>query len=103
MLSTPRIMLNLAHNLNKQYLYGEAEKIALEVKSLLEAHNIYAIRVVERIKSLKIVFFSQFSQGKAQAAEINIRAVIRLIVHYWGTRHSWVTKFICVLEVWLRG
>lgn len=65
-LLTPRVMLNLAHNMNKQGRHDEAEKIALEVLSLIQGHE-NAWRIVERIESLKIVSRSQFNQGKTPA------------------------------------
>jgi hypothetical protein len=68
-LPTPRVMLNLAHNLNRQGRHDEAEETALEVLSLLQGHEIYSWRVVERIESLKIISRCQFNQGKTLAAE----------------------------------
>ena len=63
-LPTPRVMLNLAHNLNKLGRYNEAEEMALEVLSLLREHEIYVGRIVEGIESLKVVSRSQYNQGK---------------------------------------
>lgn len=107
-LSTPRVMLNLAHNLNKQGRHDEAEKMALEVLSLLQnyeiyKYEIYTSRIVEWIESLKIVSRSQFNQGKTQVAEQNMREAIQMIVDQWGIQHSWVPEFKIVLEGWLRG
>ncbi|KAH8751080.1 hypothetical protein F5883DRAFT_211659 [Diaporthe sp. PMI_573] len=102
-LSTPRVMLNLAHNLNRQRRHDEAEEMALEVLSLLQEYDIYARRIVERIESLKIVSRSQFNQGKTLAAEETMREAIRMIVDQWGIHHSWVPEFMNVLEGWLRG
>lgn len=98
MLPTPRVMLNFANNLKKQYCYSEAEEMALKVSSLIKEHGMYASRTVERIESLKIISFSQFSQGKSQAAETNIRVLIGLIIQHWGRHLSWVIKFMCMLE-----
>ena len=102
-LSTPRVMLNLAHNLNRQGRHNEAEEMALEVLWLLQEYEIYARRIVERIESLKIVSRSQFNQGKTLAAERTMREAIRMIVDQWGIQHSWVPEFMNVLEGWLRG
>jgi hypothetical protein len=102
-LPTPRVMLNLAHNLNRQGRHDEAEEMALEVLSLLQEYEIYARRIVERIESLKIVSRSQFNQGKTLAAEQTMREAIRMIVDQWGIQHSWVPEFMNVLEGWLRG
>jgi tetratricopeptide (TPR) repeat protein len=102
-LPTPRVMLNLAHNLNRQGRYNEAEEMALEVLSLLQEYEIYASRIVERIESLKIVSRSQFNQGQTLAAEQTMREAIRMIVDQWGIQHSWVPEFMNVLEGWLRG
>jgi len=99
---TPRVMLNLAHNLNRQGRHDEAEKIAWEVSSLLQKYEIYSGRIVERIESLKIVSRSQFNQGN-RAAEQTIREAIRIIMDEWGIQHSWVPEFKNVLEGWLRG
>ena len=79
-LLTPWVMLNLAHNLNRQERYDEAEEMALEVLSLLQEYEIYAKRIVERIESLKIVSRSQFNQGKTLAAEQTMQEAIQMIV-----------------------
>ncbi|KAI3322878.1 hypothetical protein HD806DRAFT_544919 [Xylariaceae sp. AK1471] len=100
--STPRVMLNLAHNLNRQGRHGEAEEMALKVRSLLQNNGIYTGRIVEDIESLKIVSRSQFNQGKAPAAEQTMREAIQKIVDQWGIQHSWVLEFKNVLEGWLR-
>jgi hypothetical protein len=102
-LPTPRIMLNLAHNLNRQGRHDEAEEMALEVLSLLQEYEIYARRIVERIESLKIVSRSQFNKGKTLAAEQTMREAIRMIVDQWGIQHSWIPEFMNILEGWLRG
>ncbi len=73
---TPRVMLNLAHNLNRQRRHDEAEKMALEVFSLLQLNEIYAKRIAERIECMKIVSHSQFNQGKTLVAERTIRKAI---------------------------
>jgi tetratricopeptide (TPR) repeat protein len=101
--STPRVMLNLAHNLNRQRRHDEAEKIALEVLSLLPKHEMYDKRIVERIESLKIVSRSQFDQGSILLAEKTIRMAIQMIVDQWGVQHPWVHEFMNVLEGWLRS
>lgn len=102
-LSTPRVMLNLAHNLNRQRRHDEAKEIALDVFGLLQAYEIYAKRIVERIESLKIVSHSQFNQGMILAAEQTMREAIRMIVDQWGIQHPWVFEFMNVLEGWLRS
>jgi hypothetical protein len=99
---TPRVMLNLAHNLNRQQRHDEAEAMAHGVLSLLENHGIYATRIVERIECLKVVSRSQFNREKTLEAEQNMRKAIRMIVDQWGTQHSWVLEFKNVLEGWLR-
>ncbi|KAL9083767.1 MAG: hypothetical protein Q9165_008377 [Trypethelium subeluteriae] len=102
-LSTPRVMLNLAHNLNKQGRHDEAEEMALEVLWLHQEYEMYARSIVERIESLKIVSRSQFVQGQTLAAEQTMRQAIRMIVDQWGIQHPWVPEFMNVLEGWLRG
>ena len=99
---TPRVMLNLAHNLNRQGRHDEAEKMAVEVFSLLQQNKIYAKRIAERIECMKTVSHSQFSQGKALVAERTIREAIQMIVDQWGIQHSWVLEFMNVLEGWLQ-
>jgi hypothetical protein len=98
-LPTPRVMLNLAHNLSRQGRHDEAGEMALEVHRLLQG---YAWRIVERIESLKIVSRSQFNQGKTLAAEQTMREAIRMIMDQWGIQHSWVPEFMNVLEGWFR-
>ena len=99
---TPRVMLNLAHNLNRQGRHDEAEKMAVEVFSLLQQNEIYAKRIAERIECMKTVSHSQFNQGKALIAERTIREAIQMIVDQWGIQHSWVLEFMNVLEGWLQ-
>ncbi|MCJ1396774.1 hypothetical protein MMC18_009666 [Xylographa bjoerkii] len=99
---TPRVMLNLAHNLNRQRRHDEAEKMALEVFSLLQTNEIYAKRITERIECIKIVSHSQFNQGKTLVAKRTIRKAVQMIVNQWGIQHSWVLEFMKVLEGWLR-
>jgi hypothetical protein len=102
-LSIPRVMLNLAHNLNGQGLHDEAEKIAQEVLWLLRKQEIYAKRDVERIECMKVISHSQNRQGNTVEAEQTMRNAIGMIVDYWGTQHSWVLEFKNVLEGWLRN
>ena len=100
-LSTPRVLLNLAHNLNRQKRHEEAEDIAWKVLSLLQEHELYAGRIVERIECLKVVSHSQFGQGNP-AAEQTMRKAIQLIAEQWGIQHSWFLEFMNVLESWFR-
>lgn len=78
-LSKSRVMLNLTHNLNRQRRHDEAKKRAQKVLSLLQKHEIYAERIVERIESSKIVSLSQFNQEKMTAKQ-TMREKIRMIV-----------------------
>ena len=96
-------MLNLAHNLNRQRHYCEAEEMALKVLELLQKCEMYAGRTVETVESLKIVSQSQLNLGHILAAEQNMREAIQLIVGKWGEQHPWVPEFKNVLEGWLRG
>lgn len=100
-LSTPRVMLNLAHNLNRQGRHEEAENMARRVLSLLQKHEMYTERIVERIECLKIVSHSQFNQGNV-AAEQTMREAIQMIVDQWGIQHSWFFEFMTVLRSWLK-
>lgn len=101
--STPRVMLNLAHNLNRQGHHDKAERMAQEVLSLLEKHEIYATRIIEKIESQKIVSRSQFHLGKTLEAEQSMREAIRMVMNQLGLQHSWVLEFTNVLEGWFRG
>ena len=100
---TPRVMLNLAHNLNKQGRHDEAEEMAQEVLSLLQEHDLYAKRNSERIECKKIISRSQYNQGKALVAEQTMREAIRMIVDQRGIQHPWALEFMNVLEGWLRN
>ena len=99
----PRVLLNLAHNLNKQGRHDEAEEMAQEVLSLLQKYEMYAERNFDKVECKKIVSHSQFNQGKALVAEQNMREAIRKIVDQWGIQHPWVLEFMTVLEGWLRN
>ena len=80
-LPTPCVMLNLAHNLDRQGRYDEAGEVALEDFSLLQGREIYTWRIVERIESMKIVSRSRFNQVKILEAEQTNRSAIKMIVH----------------------
>ena len=108
-LSTPRVMLNLAHNLNKQNRYEEAREMASKVCSLLSEHDIYADRIVEKIEYTKIISHSYFHQSAASPgenymieAEKHMLISIQMIEQHYGKQHSWVIEFKSVLESWLR-
>lgn len=100
---TPRVMLNLAHNLNRQGRSDEAEELGQEVLSLVRQFDISGTMVVERIDSLKLISRSQQIQDKRLEAEQSLREAISMIVGAWGVEHPWVTEFMNVLEGWLRG
>ncbi|KAM0714513.1 hypothetical protein Q7P37_009808 [Cladosporium fusiforme] len=101
---TPRIMLNLAHNLNRQQdRHGEAKRVAVEVLSMLQQYDIYAESKVERIDSLKAISRSQFIEGESLEAEGTKRRAIQMIADEWGQQHPWVLEFMNDLEGWLRG
>jgi hypothetical protein len=102
--TTPRVMLNLAHTLNRLGRYCEAEEMALKALGLLQKYEMYAGSIVEKaIESLKIVSRSQFHLGQILEAEQTMREAIRMIVGKWGKQHPWVPEFKNVLEDWLRG
>ncbi len=100
---SPRVMLNLAHNLNRQGRHDDAEKMALTVLWLPRQNGTRAGKVAERIECLKTISHSQCNQGKAESAEWTIRAAIGLISKEWGIQHPWVLEFINVLEGWLQA
>lgn len=100
---TPRVMLNLAHNLNKQGCHDEAEEMAQQVFSLLQKYEMYAEKNSKKIECKKIVSHSQFNQGKAVVAEQTMREAIKIIVNQRGIQHPWVLEFTTVLEGWLRS
>lgn len=97
--STPRVMLNLAHNLNKQCRHEEAQDTALEVLRLLDDYGMYAERKTERIESLKAL---SLAQTNMPGAERNWQAAIQMIVQELGHLHPWTLEFKSVLEGWLR-
>jgi len=79
--SISRMMLNLAHNLNKQKRHVEAKKMTLKVFSLLQQNEIYAKRIAKRIECMKIVSHNQFNQEKTLVVERTIRETIQMIVN----------------------
>ena len=82
--STPRVMLNLAHNLNRQNRHVEAGKVAQKVSFMLQQDETYAGRVAERIESLKVLSRSQFIQGRTLEAESTMEIAIQTVVKEWG-------------------
>ncbi|PVH81966.1 hypothetical protein DL98DRAFT_514339 [Cadophora sp. DSE1049] len=100
---TPRVMLNLAHNLNRQGRHNEAEEIGHQVLSLIKENEARGQFIVEKIDSLKLISRSQHSQKKELAAERTLRQAISMVVGEWGWKHSWAPEFMLVLEGWLRG
>ncbi|KAK0111484.1 hypothetical protein ONS95_001839 [Cadophora gregata] len=100
---TPRVMLNLAHNLNRQGRYNESEEIGQHVLLLIRDNEARGQFIVEKVDSLKLISRSQHSQKNALAAEMTLRQAISIIVGEWGLKHSWVPEFMLVLEGWLRG
>lgn len=101
--STPRVMLNLAHNLNRRGRHDEAEKVAQEVLFMLQQYVMYSERVAEEIESLKVLSRSQFFQGRTSDAERTMREAIQVIINRWGQQHPWALEFTNVLEGWLRA
>lgn len=92
-LSTPRVMLNLAHNINRQRRYDEAEQIALEIFVLIEMTELYKNFVVERIDCMKIMSKSQYSKNKQMEAERSLREAFGMVVKEWESKHSCVPEF----------
>lgn len=99
---TPRVMLNLAHNLNRQGLHDKAGRMALDISYMLQRYEIYAGMTSERIECLKVLSHSQFLQGKILEAEHTTRRAVKLIVDQWGPQHPWAIEFLNVLEGWFR-
>lgn len=89
---TLRVMLNLAHNLNRQGRHDEAEEWARRVLSMLRDHEIYAGRNTERIESLKALSHSQCFRGNPEAAR-TMREAIQITVDHMGQEHPWVLEF----------
>lgn len=101
--SIPRVLLNLAHNMNKQGRYGEARCLALGVLELVEEHKEYADKTVESIESQKVIARSHYVQGSIVEAELAQRRAIQMVTQTWGQQHAWFIEFMNVLETWLRG
>ena len=100
--SSPRVMLNLAHNLNRQRRHKEAEEIALGVLSLFGEHDMYRGRKVERVECKKVISHCQFYRGKILAAQQTMQEAIQMVESFWGPHHSWILEFKNVLEGWYR-
>ena len=100
---TPRVMLSLAHNLNRQGRCNESEEIGHQVLSLVKENKARGRCVLEKIDSLKPISRSQHSQKTELAADKTTRRAIRMIVSEWGFNHSWALEFMLVLRGWLRG
>lgn len=101
--SVPRVILNLAHNMNKQGRYDHARDLAGGVLVLIGRHKEYADKTVERIESQKIMAISHHAQRSMSDAESTQRCAIRLVEDAWGRQHAWFAEFMNVLETWLRG
>jgi len=91
-ISTPRVMLNLAHNFNKQGRHNEAASMSQQVTELLDGHAMYFGKVVERIECLKILSHAQYKQ-RDSLAEQTLQEAIRMVVNQWGEQHAWVLEF----------
>lgn len=101
-MSTPRVMLNLAHNLNKQKKCDEAQELAQKVFSLLTEDEMYVNRDTERVECWKIMSWSQYHQGNFPEAELAMRRAIKMVAAQRGAHHPWVLEFRTVLEGWFR-
>lgn len=101
-ISTPRVMLNLAHSLNRQQQHREARKIAEKVWCGLASHEMYVEMDAERIECLKVIGRSQYIEGNTLEAEQTMRDAIQMIVDLWGSHHPWAVEFMNVLEGWFR-
>lgn len=100
--STPRVMLNLAHNMNRQGLYDKANWPAHKTFVFLNRHETYAKRFVERVECLKLISCYHFHQGEMSEAEQWIRKIIGMLTCQWGLQHPWVLEFMTVLRSWLQ-
>lgn len=85
--STPQVMLNLAHDLNRQRRHNKAKKMAMDILEMLGTHEMYTKRFVQRIECSRIISYSQFYQGMNLEAEQTMRETIRLIIKQWGVQH----------------
>lgn len=101
--SVPRVLLNLAHNMNKQRRYDYARCLAEEVLGLIKEHKEYADKLVERIESQKVIAKSYHAQESKIEAELSQRRAIKMIEDTWGRGHAWFAEFMNVLEIWLRS
>jgi hypothetical protein len=99
--STPRVMLNIAHNYNRRQKYEDAATVARDVHRLLREEPLYAGRITEQIESVKLLSHCYFYQGMALQAESSMRSAIEMIKKDLGEQHAWVLEFMNVLESWL--
>lgn len=101
--SVPRVLLNLAHNMNKQRRYDDAKSFARNVLGLTEKHEEYANKSVERIESQKVIAKSYYAEGSMAEAELSQRRLIEMVESTVGRQHAWFAEFLNVLEIWLRS
>ncbi|KAF3030278.1 hypothetical protein E8E12_000665 [Didymella heteroderae] len=101
--SVPRVLLNLAHNMNKQRRYDDAKNFARNVLELTEKHGEYANKLVERIEAQKVIAKSYYAEGSMAKAELSQRRLIEMVESTVGRQHAWFAEFLNVLEIWLRS
>lgn len=95
-----RVMLNLAHNLNRQGRHDDAETMARKIQHNLQECS-KGKRVVEKIECLKVMAHCQFNLGNP-AAEHTMKEAIRMIEDQWGSQHCWLLEFTTVLRGWYK-
>jgi hypothetical protein len=76
--------------------------MALEARQVLQGHAMYALRIVERIESLKIVSQSISPREGSRSRAGYAGGDTDVIAHQWEVQHSWVPEFMSALEGWLR-
>jgi hypothetical protein len=101
-LAIPRVMLNSAHNMERQKNNLRAETFAQRASQLLK-DTIYSGKDAEKIECLKIQAHNQFERGCRVEAEKNMKAAISMIMDKMGLRHPWVYEFTTVLEQWYQS
>lgn len=99
--STPRVLLNIAHNLNRRGEHSRAREMAEVVLTLLQGEYIYAGRTVKKIECLKIIAYSYYNQRDMQVkAYQTLGDALEMIKNCLEPQHPWVTEFNAVLEDW---
>ncbi|KAH7342653.1 hypothetical protein BKA65DRAFT_295241 [Rhexocercosporidium sp. MPI-PUGE-AT-0058] len=96
----PTIMLSLGHSMLAQGKYEETENMGLEILS--RARDEPRISLNLRVDAMVLTARAQYYQGKNDTAESSLREAIRTLTDRWGDTCSLATRYVNLLESWLR-